>query len=133
MAESFATKSDFNDRGFDAGPWPATVLETNLSDASNWLRGQYPDIDDRIASGALDADLVTAVVCRMTARTVPSDLLPLGMDSTQMTGGPFSQSVKRTNPHNDFYLTKQEKKTLGYGGGKAFTIDLMPNPDVPRF
>lgn len=133
MAEPFATRANFLDRGHVAGSWSATVLETRLAAASRWLRGQYPDIDDRIEAEEIDPELVTDVVCMMTARTVPVELVPLGLDSTQMAGGPFSQSGKLTNPHGDYYLTKQERATLGYGGGKAFTVNLLPDPDEARF
>ena len=129
---SFATTTDYAERGFDAGVWTPSVLTVRLASASRWLRARAADIDERITDGFLDADLVTDVVCTMVARTVPLEDLPMGLESSQITAGQYSQSNKRTNPHGDFYLTKQEKETLGINRQGAFSVNLLPNPDVRR-
>ena len=125
----FATATDYTDRGFDTSAWGPVVLDMRLAAASRWLRQNAPGIDDRIASGELDPELVTDIVCTMVARTAPVDDLSDGLESIQQSAGPYSQTTKRLNPHGDFYLTKQEKHTLGIGSGKAWSIDLMPNPE----
>lgn len=131
MATPFATSTDYTSRGLDVSAWSSTTtLDARLAAASRWLRAMCAGIDDRIAAKTLDADLVTDIVCQMVARTVPA--LPVGLEQTQMTAGPYSTSSTATNPHGDFYLTKNEKLALGCGS-KAFMVDLMPNPDIPRF
>lgn len=129
----FAQSQDYTDRGFDASAWTIGVLDMRLAAASRWLRQNAPGIDDRIDSGELDPELVADIVCTMVARTAPVEDFPDGIESTQWSAGPYQQSTKRLNPHGDFYLTKQEKHTLGVGGGRAWSIDLLPNPERARY
>lgn len=128
-ATPFASTADYTARGYDASVWGAGVLDVRLAAASRWLRAQCDGIDDRIATETLDLNLVVDVVCQMVDRTAPVEEFPFGMDSLQETRGPFSTSLKRTNPHGDFYLTKNEKRSLGCVG-KAFSVDLLVNREV---
>lgn len=129
----FADSNHYEEQGFDVTVWGDGVLDKRLAAASRWLRPNCPDIDQRIADGNLDPDLVADIVCQMVARTAPVEALPIGLESMQQSAGAYSESVKRTNPHGDFYLTRQERRTLGCGGSDAFSINLMPDPERPRF
>jgi hypothetical protein len=93
----------------------ATVL---LDDASAIVRSECAGIDARITAELVDADLVKATVCAMVKRSMlAAD--QAGVSSQQETIGPFSRGVQFTNPLGDLYLTRQERRRLGYGGVRA--------------
>jgi hypothetical protein len=48
----------------------------------------------------------------------------VGMESSQSSTGPFQDTFRPTNPHGDFYLTKQEKSALGGGAQRAFGVNI---------
>lgn len=88
----------------------ATVL---LGDASVWLRAWFPDLDDRIASGELDADAAKMVACAMVKRAM-LDSDGMSSEETQQTAGPFSVSNQRafSNPEGNLYITTLERNLL---------------------
>lgn len=66
------------------------------------------------------------VSCEMVKRSMLNSEAAAGVGSTQATAGPFSQSFNYTNPTGDLYLTKGDRKLLGCGRARAFTIDTAP-------
>lgn len=62
--------------------------------------------------------------------------IPSTAESTSVTAGPFSQNFGfgSSSSGNALWLTKDDKKLLhgSQGQGRAFGINLMPNPDTPR-
>ena len=62
--------------------------------------------------------------------------VPINAESSTVTAGPFSQNLAfgSSSSGNALWLTKDDKKLLrgAAGRGGAFTVNLMPNPDVPR-
>lgn len=96
----------------------ATIL---LGAASRKLRVAVPGLDDLIAAGTLEADLVTDVVCSMVKRAMIAGDQAEGV--SQQTAGPYSMTF--ANPTGDLYLTKSEKHDLGIGVQRAFTVDLL--------
>jgi hypothetical protein len=100
----------------------ATVL---LDDASAIVRAECAGIDTRITDELVDADLVKATVCAMVKRSMlAAD--QAGVSSQQETIGPFSRGVQFTNPLGDLYLTRQERRRLGYGGVRAGSAPMAP-------
>jgi hypothetical protein len=94
----------------------ATVL---LEDASVIIRAEVPGADD------LDPDLTKLVSCGMVKRAmIAADSEGISQDNR--TAGPFSQQRSYANPMGNLYLTKQDKRLLGIGGQRAFSIDLIP-------
>ena len=63
--------------------------------------------------------------------------IPSTAESSTVTAGPFSQGFGfgSSSSGNALWLTKDDKKLLhgARGRGGAFAVDLMPNPDSPRF
>lgn len=130
MADPFATPADYTLRGYDAAKFPGQeVLSERLAAASRKVRNLDRDIDARIDDGDLDPDLVADVVCAMVARTVPADGME-GVHTLQTSVGPFQDSVRLANPGGDLYLTKGERRDLGIGGQRAFSVSLTGEPDV---
>jgi hypothetical protein len=54
----------------------------------------------------------------------------VGMESSQSSTGPFQDTFRPTNPHGDFYLTKQEKLALGGGAQRAFGVNIGAGASV---
>lgn len=108
----------------------ATVL---LGDASAQVRATCSGIDARIEGGTLDAAVVLAVVVGMVKRAMLSAQAPGdGIGQQSQTAGPFATSLTFTNPTGAVYLTKQDRRLLGCGGGagRAYSIETAPPAQV---
>lgn len=104
----------------------AETASALLGDAAVEIRAAAPNIDDRIAAGVLDADAPVIVSCRMVKRSMSGPAGFEGVSQWSPTSGPHSQSLTFANPAGDMYLTKADRKLLGIGGSRAFTIDMFP-------
>ena len=100
-----------------------------LGKASRQIRRRAPGIDDRIGpEGDLDGDLVRDIVCDMVRRTMEAEDTAPGtppVETYQTSVGPFQDSYKFANPTGDMYLTKSEKRDLGIGAQRAFSVSLI--------
>ena len=103
----------------------ATVL---LADASAIVRAECPTVDALITAGTLSADVAKLVVCGMVKRAMIAGDTGEGVSAQQETAGPFAYQQTFSNPMGNMYLTKQDKRILGFGSQRAFTIDTAP-PD----
>jgi hypothetical protein len=120
VEESFATVEELQT------VWPALPVESEklaealLLDASQFLVDMYP----REVESAAPATL-RRIVCSMVRRImqVPDELL--GMNTIQQGAGPYQATMSASNPHGDFYLTKQEQRSLGVIGARGFEVDLL--------
>ena len=135
--ESFASPQDYEDRAYDAGPWTPAQLAMKLSEASRMVRDQAPQTDKRIAlepgtAGYLDQERVKDIVCAMVSRAVPlTDLgVPMGATSMQVGVDVFQKSLQfggnQSGGASALYISKAERKSLGIGVQRIFSIDLMP-------
>lgn len=124
MGAPYATPQDLESRWRPLLPDELERAAVLLGDAATRIRAAAPDVDVRIASQELDADIPLLVSVEMVRRAMlaPVDQAPAGQ--VQQTAGPFSQSVSYTNPTGDLYLTKAERQMLGAGGQAAFTVPL---------
>lgn len=113
---AFATYSDVE------GRWRTLTVEeqvratTLLGDAETVLRRRVA-VDP---SDAEQADALKLVSCNMVIRAMlagASDAL--GVDQMSATMGPFAQTAHFANPNGDLYITKNERKLLGIGGGRG--------------
>lgn len=130
--DPLATHADFTARGY-VNPYETTaILDKRLAMASRFIRApeRAPLIDEQILEGAIDPELVKDIVCLMVDRAAPTDMT--GFSQMNEGAGPFQMGGTVANPHGDFYLTKQERKSLGIKSQRAFSVDLMPDPDVMR-
>lgn len=124
MVYSFATADDVTARWPDLGVDPSR-LEVLLEDASTWLSVWYPQIPE-LPSSPLDGAL-RLVVCQMVRRAVRSERFD-GVEQSSESAGPYSYSVRMSNPDGNLFLTAQEKQTLdslvGGSGGRAGSVRM---------
>ena len=118
MASDYATLADLKLH------WPKLPDDAEadatqkLHEASVEVRGNYPDLDQRltvaVADGGIDPDIPKLVVCRMVKRAldVSEDAPTAGFESFQFGTGPFSMGGKLRNPDGDVYLTAADKRLL---------------------
>lgn len=128
----YATVADLEARWRPLDDSEKERAETLLGAASRQVRALCKGLDARIEAGDLDGELVTDVVCSIVKRAMLAPIDQNPISQVQQTAGPFSQSGTFVNPAGDLYLTKVERKLLGCGGQRAFSVDLMPLPEVPR-
>lgn len=87
-----------------------------LLEASIEVRANFPDVDERLQRGVLDAEVPRLVVCRMVKRALDvagGDELPLaGMESVQFGAGPFQFGGKVSNPDGNVYLSAADRRLL---------------------
>jgi len=111
--------------------WPAIPAESEaeatqkLHEASIEIRANFPDLDGRLASGALDPDVARLVVCRMVKRAmdVSADAPTAGLETFQFGTGPFTMGGKVHNPDGNIYVSKADRRLLaGTRSGRAFSI-----------
>ena len=112
--------------GFPAGS--EETAKILLEDASQFILDMVPEAVD--ASPATRRRVVCAVVRRSMAASETGEA-DAGMESYSETTGPFQNTWKFVNPNGDFYLTGNEKKSLGYGRQQAFTADLIGDRTKP--
>lgn len=100
-----------------------------LHEASVEIRGNYPDLDRRIAvpveDGGMDPEIPKLVACRMVKRAMTApDPDMAGVEQLQQNAGPFGQTLRFTNPDGNIYLSKGDRNLLKASRpkGKAFTI-----------
>lgn len=103
--------------------------ELYLSSASAIVRARVSDVDERIGSGELSADLVKFVVLQMVKRALMSADDGVGVVQEQHTAGPFNYQRSFSNPQGNLYLSKSELLMFGVGVQKAFTVDTTPVRD----
>ncbi len=114
----FATVQDLQDRWPDFPAGAERFAATQLEDASQYILDVCPT-----AVAAPEATR-RRVVCAVVRRAMQADAAgQVGVSQFSETAGPFSHGVTPSNPNGDFYLTKQELKSLGGGNqAKAFSV-----------
>lgn len=130
MGTPYATASDVAARWrplSDADIARAGVL---AGDASALLRAEFPGLDSQIASGAVDADVVTIVVANMVKRAM---LAPADGISQESEGvGPYSHSQSYANPLGNVFLTAAERTLIlgkqPTGGSFRYANDTCRGP-----
>lgn len=68
------------------------------------------------------------VCCAMVIRSLNTSSDMVGMSRYSQTAGPYTMSFTPTNSGGDLYLTSTEKRSLGIGRAKAFSISPMIGP-----
>ena len=133
MATVFATATDVESRWRPLSVAEKVTATTLLGDASATLRAECPEVDERLAAvpPALDPDIPKMIVCAMVKRAMIAGADVEGVTAHQQTAGPFSQSLTYSNPMGNLYLTKAERRLLGCGGQRAFSVDMSPPAPVP--
>lgn len=116
--EPFATVEDYEARYGEVDD--DKRISTLLSDASAFVASQpgfaVRDGDD------LQAAALTVVTCSLVNRKVLAGNYA-GLTSVSQGSGGYTASVGVYNPSGDYYLTKQERRMLGIGGGRVGMTD----------
>jgi hypothetical protein len=128
MDESpFASTDDVADRWRTLTEAETRLANILIDDASDIIRSRWPDVDDRITSGALREQSLVRVVAGMVKRAMlvgDSE----GVESRGQTAGPFGTNVTYANPAANLYLRNEDVLLLNGGkGGRAFAVDLSAN------
>ena len=114
--------------GFDADPEAA--ITQNLCDvASELVRADFPDIDDRLADGLIDIKVVKWVVAAMVGRALAASDDGSTRDTERIGDWSGSKSYDRGK---GLYLTERERSRLsstGSGSGGAFTVVLASSAE----
>lgn len=97
-------------------PAELEAAATLLGFASAVVRQRIPDVDARIASGALASDIATMVTAEMVKRRLEN---PSGYRSEQI--GPFGFTRDSVHSAGGLYLTDDEVRLLS-GRRRAFSI-----------
>ena len=114
----FASVQELQARWPDFPPGGEVHAETLLDDASQFI------LDTCAGAEAAAPATRRRVVCAVVRRAMQSSA-DVGLSSMSETAGPFSWQRSPANPHGDFYLTKQEKLSLGCGGAqRAFGVSI---------
>lgn len=122
---AFATTDDLAARWRLLSETEEITATALLDDASAFVRAECRGIDQRITDDLLDAAIPLAVVCSMVKRAMAAGDLA-GVASQQEMAGPFSRGLTFSNPTGDLYLSKQERRHLGFGGVRAGNVGLAP-------
>jgi hypothetical protein len=128
LTPPFAVPSDLVDR------WrPLTTDETTraavlLEDASQMIL----DEDSRHVLDALIAPTSThiRIVCKMVERSMGTPVDSPSVTQMSQTMGPFTEQSTFANPTGDLYLTKAEKRQLGFSRMRAGGVDQWVPPVI---
>ncbi len=108
---AYATVSDLEARWKTLDSAAQSVAETKLDDAAVQIDSYgTPKSDD--AAKVVSCNMVMRAMSAMTTDV-------LGVTQASMTAGSYQQQWTYANPGGEMYITKQEMKMLGFGGGKV--------------
>lgn len=127
MAFMLADVTDLEARWRPLSEAEKVRAEVLLTDASAVVVGESPDLARGDLNDGRDA-LALMVVCSMVKRSMSAGDAPAGVATASESNGPFSESFTFSNPDGNLYLTKAERRMLGIGGQRAFSIDMAPAP-----
>ncbi len=125
-AASYATADDLEVRWRPLDSEERTRANVLLEDASRRVRRRFPRTDERIASGDLERDEVTAVVVAMVKRVLLSGGAE-GVTQQSQTAGPFALQQTYGNPLGNLHFAAEDVQVLSdRPARRAFSIDLTP-------
>lgn len=133
MGVMYASVADLEARWRPLDPGEKARAEVLLRDASVRVRAAFPTVDERVGAQTLDPDIPLIVVCEMVKRAMLAPVDQAPMTQIQQTAGPFSQGGTFTNPTGDLYMTKGERRLLGAGAARAFSIDTAPTAGLSSY
>lgn len=113
----FAGVSDLKARWPDFPPGAEENAGVLLEDASEFILDMVP------SAANVGENTRRRVVCAVVRRSMEASLAG-GNSQATFSAGPFSVNQSPTNPHGDFYLTRNEKQALGHGKQKAFSVQV---------
>lgn len=130
MADPLASEAYYTTNGFGSA---FATLPAMLARASRIVRAECKalgvDIDQRVADGVLDPDVVSDVVCDMVAYAQAGP--GVGVSSTQQGAGPYQETTQYVDAVGSLSFTKVHRKRLGLADQRAFEVDLLAPPVTP--
>lgn len=115
MAADYASLADLKEHWSDLPADREAEAAQKLHEASVEVRALYPDLDGRVGSLEIDADVPRLVVCRMVKRAMDVAALPeqaAGLDQFTAVTGPFSFTGHVRSPDGALYLSGADKRLL---------------------
>lgn len=104
--------------------------EQALIDASLEVRGRFPTIDRRMATGELDRDLVAMVICRMVKRAMEpvesTQEAPHNATQLSFGAGGFSHQVTLRPNDGAIYLSKADIRLLAPASTEGQFFNITP-------
>lgn len=120
--EPFATHLELAKR-WKQMPDDPDYVDQRLADASQFIREQCPDWRN-ISRATLER-----IACELAKDAISSDIQTegAGFDTTgasnlSVSAGSFSQSMTFANPRGEFYLSKSQRRSLGLGRQRFWSI-----------
>lgn len=115
--ETFATVEDYEARYGEAED--ESRVSALLQDATNVIASQPGFVmrEDETWQGVLET-----VTCAMVHRSMMSGAYA-GLSNVSQGAGGYTASVAVYNPGGDLYLTRNERRALGLGGGRIGQTD----------
>ena len=121
--ETFATITDLQSRWRALSDIEKTRAETLLMDASVIIATMCAQSSITIdTTDELQTMTLEAITCEMVKRAMLSPIDQAPMSNYSQTAGSYSESGTFVNPTGDLYLTSSEKKRLGIGKQRMFSI-----------
>ena len=121
--EAFATTSDLVNRWRELNDTEKKRAETLLLDATakitSMCNDSGVDIDEE---NEVQAHNLLATTCEMVKRAMLSSVDSAPTTSYSQGAGSYTESFTYANPTGDLYLTSAEKKLLGIGRQRIFSI-----------
>ena len=113
----FATAEDYEARYGEVDD--AARVSALLQDATNVIASQsgFAMREDETWLGVLET-----VTCAMVRRSLMSGAYA-GLSNVSQGAGGYTASVSVYNPGGDLYLTRNERRALGIGGGRIGQTD----------
>lgn len=113
--DALADVNDVIARWRPLSPEETSVVETLLEDASDMVRVRWPDIDQRLESGAVSSITVIRIVAGMVRRAMLNRNVE-GVTQGSETTGPFTDSQTYSNPNNNLFLSADDIRALDPAG-----------------
>jgi hypothetical protein len=127
MSAPFATHQDVQARWRTLVSDEQDIADQLAADASDIIRIRWPNVDDRVTAGELQAESIVRVVAAMVKRAMIRPV-PEGFESFTQAAGPLSAGGKVANPNGNLYLSAEEVRLFeGPRTRRAFGVDLSPN------
>ncbi|MBJ8342780.1 hypothetical protein JGU71_28210 [Antrihabitans sp. YC3-6] len=111
MADPFATPQDVESRWRPLSVSESAIATTLLADASQMIRERWPDIDARIASGAVAELTVVRIVCGMVKRAMLAPEAD-GVSQQSLSALQFGMTRTFANPTGNLYFNAADIAAL---------------------
>ena len=126
LTPPFAVPADLADRWRPLTSAEGARAGILLADASQMIL----DEDKRHTLDALTSPTLTHVriVCKMVERSMGTPVDAPSVTAFSQTMGPFTEQSTFANPTGDLYLTKAERRQLGFSRQRAGSTAMWTEP-----